>query len=352
MDFSQIQNLYSRICLGYDRIEVKGFGEIFVGHLRHIESCKLRASYQFGIDLAKGLGIKTEKEYLDDFISRGWWSKEKEEEIAKTSSFIESLKKSKERVVLPSQKQAFEKEIAESESSLGKIILERKSLIPFTAEDYAEKYYNRLFLLEVLFESSNLDVKKFKTEDDLNSLDDDLYENLWVSTLSSLSDFAIKNIKYLSASPFFQNLLFLSGKDYSCYNFFGKPVVELTMYQVDMFSNGSYYRSFIENSSEKISPDVLSNPESLIEWIESGSNASIGAKKMLDRSPNSKKKARKGEERSGRMTSFVGATKSDYEKLGIDGLANENNNLISAAKKDQRGSIDIYQAVKNTEKYK
>lgn len=352
MDLAQIQNLYSRICLGHDRFTVEGLGEIFIEHLRHAASCKLRDSYQFGLDLAKNLGIKTEQQYLDDFISKGWWSKEKEQEIIKISNFIDSLKKSKERVVLPSQKETFEKEIAESELKLGKILLEKKSLIPFTAENYAEKYYHRFFLLEVLFEDSSLSIKKFKTEEDLKSLDDDIYENLSKSALLCLSDFEIKKIKYLSASPFFQNLLFLTGKDYSCFNFFGKPVVDLTMYQVDMFSNGCYYRYFIENSTEKISNDVLSDPESLIEWVESGSSASAGAKKMLDKSPNSKKKTRKGEERSGRMSSFVGATKSDYEKLGIEGLANENNNLVNAAKKDQGGSIDIYQAVKNTEKYK
>jgi hypothetical protein len=352
MDLAQIQNLYLKICLGYSSFNFEHFGEVFVAHLRHLQSCKIRQSYDEGMDLAKKLGLKPEKDYLEYFIEKKWWSKEKEDEIKGLSNFIESLKKSKERVILPSQKEAFEKEIAETQINLSNIILERKSLIPFTAEEYAEKHYGKVFLLESLFKDSKLLEKAFQNQESLKDIDDEVYEKLWSNTMLSIAEFSVENIKYLSASSFFQNLLYLSGKDHSCYNFFGKPVVELTTYQIDVFSNGVYYRSFIENSTEKISSDILSDPKSLIDWIESNSSASSGAKKMLDKSPNSKKKARKGEERSGRMSSFVGATKSDYEKLGIQGLAGEDSGLFAAAKKQETGTIDIYQAVKSTEKYK
>lgn len=345
MEAEQVQELYSRICSGSDCILLDGEA-VFWGHLGHLSSCKLKQKYAEGLRLAAASGVKTEAEHLADFIERDWWSREKEDEIRTTLAFIESLKKSKSKVVLPSQKENFDKEIIESESKLNKILTEKHSIIPMTAEVYAEKYYNKYFLLYSLFRDEDRLIPLFDSEDAIGELDDSSYEELWSSVMEKIVDFDQKSIKLVAASAFFQNVLFLIGKDGSAFSFFGKPIVDLTVYQIDLLSNGMYYRSFIQNCTEKIPDYILSDSAALIDWIESGSSASAGAKKMMDKTPN---KNQKRGERSNRMTSIVGASKSDYEKLGIQGLANEKNNLISAAKKQETGKMDFYQAIKKTD---
>jgi hypothetical protein len=345
MEAEKIQELYSRICSGSDCILLDG-ETVFWGHLGHLPSCKLKQRYANGLRLAAASGIKTEAEHLDDFIQKGWWSHEKENEIRTTISFIESLKKSKSKVVLPSQREGFDKEIVESQIKLNKILTEKNSIIPVTAESYAEKYYNKYFLLYSLFKDESRLTPLFDSEEEIGDLDDSLYEELWSSVLEKIVNFDQKSIKLVAASAFFQNVLFLIGKDGSASSFFGKPIVDLTVYQIDLLSNGMYYRSFIQNSTDKIPDYILSDSAALIDWIESGSSASAGAKKMMDRTPN---KNQKRGERSNRMSSIVGASKSDYEKLGIQGLANEKNNLVSAAKKQDGGKMDFYQAIKKSD---
>ena len=65
---------------------------------------------------------------------------------------------------------------------------------------------------------------------------------------------------------------------------------------------------------------------------------------MLEEAPNA---SYSRGERSGRISSIVGATQSDYKKLGISGVKREKSLLELA--KDSGGTLNISSTVKNTE---
>jgi hypothetical protein len=348
MDIDDIQSIYIKICLGYEKITIDGQDCFFKHHL-YSDRLLLKEKYKEGIRVAEKNGIKTEKDYLDFYMEKGWWSQKKEDEIRTISLFLENLKKSKEKLIVPSQKEQIENTISEEEVKLWSLVSEKKSIIPMTAEQYADKYYNKFYLYYSLYKDLEFRDRFAPTEQYfIEDLDDDSYEFIWKEILKSMDLLKMDNIKYVAATGFFQNLLILIGKDMSVVDFYGKPVVDLTINQSDLFYYGSSYRRSINNSTEAIPDYVLSDPLSLIDWCEGGNSSSGKAKNMMSKTPNKNKT--KGE-RSGRISSIVGANSSDYKKLGIGGVASGNSDLLSAAE-ESGGEMPIGQIIKKTDRIK
>jgi len=62
-----------------------------------------------------------------------------------------------------------------------------------------------------------------------------------------------KNFKRIAVCPFFLNPFCLSNED--IFSFFGKPVIDLTVYQISLFGKGRYYKQLVSD------PEVKSPPE-------------------------------------------------------------------------------------------
>ena len=251
---------------------------------------------------------------------------------------------------MSSQKESVAKTIQEEEQKLSRLLLEKKSIIPMTAEQYAEKYYNKYYLHHSLFRDESLNAFFAESENYfVEDLEEEEYNLIWESIFKSISLLKNENIKYVAASGFFQNLLILTGKEMSVFDFYGKPVASLTVNQSDLFAYGASYRRAINNATEVIPGYILSDPLSLIDWCEGGSSSSNRAKTLMDKTPNKNKT--KGE-RSGRITSIVGANTSDYKKLGVgDPASSKAVDLLSEAQKSG-GEMAINQVVKKTDKIK
>ena len=343
MEYDQIQKIYHKICCGYD--EIKLSNEVYYfKHTNYADRIVLKKRYDEGLQVAKNNGVKTEVEYLDFYIEKKWWSKNKEDQIRTSRAFIANLIKSKNKLLLPSQKEEVQRTIEEESKKLNLILIERKSIIPTTAEEYAEKYYHRYYLNNLIYKDKLFNIPISDSEDYFDNLEDDLYDNLWSQISDSLNLLKNDNLKYVAATGFFQNLIILTGADFPIYNFYGKPIINLTTYQIDIFSYASMYRKIINNTTEKISEDILNEPEKLITWCESGGQNTSKTKKILDKTPNEKNK--RGE-RSGRITSLVGAKSSDYKEIGMN-AETSNIDLVSAAS-EQGGELNIYGAIKKTD---
>ena len=219
-----------------------------------------------------------------------------------------------------------------------------------TAEQYADKYYNKYYLYYSLYRDLSF-ASLFAPSEYyfLEELDESEYESVWSEVFKNIDFLKSENIKYLAATGFFQNLLMLTGKDMVAYSFYGKPVVELTISQADLFSYGSSYRRSINNATEAIPDYILSDPLNLIDWCEGGKSSSGKAKSLMDRTPNKNKT--KGE-RTGRISSIVGANSSDYKKLGMgSSYQSKDLDLISEAE-SAGGQMVMNQIVKKTDKIK
>lgn len=345
MDYDDFQKLYVHICDGFNLFELDG-QDLFLKHLNYSEKSLLRGEYKKYITEAKSAGIMTLKDYTDIYISKSYWSKQKESDIGSLRVYIENMQKSRGKLLLESQKKQVDELVVENQEKLENLLAEKKSIIPFTAEEYAEKKYNRSFLYRSLFSDKGLQDHFLPSADDFLEMEEDSYSSLWRALIKIIDFTSVENIKILAATGFFQNLIVICGKDnVSSIDFYGKPIVDLTTNQIDLLSFSLFYRRCINNATEKIPEETLSSPEKLISWCENDSSSSTKAKKIFDKNPNKNKT--KGE-RSGRMSSIVGADRSDYTSLGISENRAKAVDLLSEAGK-AGGTLSLNEIIKKTD---
>ena len=99
--------------------------------------------------------------------------------------------------------------------------------------------------------------------------------------------------------------------------FFGKPVIGLTYYQVELFGYAKHFKHLMSELKSKPPEEYYDDPDKLIDFVEAGKNA----EKMLEKSS---KNAKEHE-----AMSVVGATAQDLERMGLTPSNNEigNTNL-------------------------
>ena len=110
-------------------------------------------------------------------------------------------------------------------------------------------------------------------------------------------------MRMLAISPFFSSIFYLCEDN--AYNFYGRPIVQLSNYQCDLMSWAKYFKNVLSNRHD-IPSEVKNNPEELMDWLEIRRNAEDA--KIINNDTNNN---------DGGGGSIVGASKKDYEILGI-----------------------------------
>lgn len=112
--------------------------------------------------------------------------------------------------------------------------------------------------------------------------------------------------------PFFLNSFFLA-KD-STYNFFGKPIVDLTKYQLELFMIGKQYQAVLIQS--KSTPSTYNSIDELVDWYENQGLINSNANKLVGNKM---------------ANTYVGADKEEIRK--IVGKDNNTIDLLEETKK-------------------
>lgn len=278
---------------------------------------------------AKKLGLLDEKAQLKNLIDKDSWSQEKEDELEKLKDFIKNLKYTKSKLIISRDIENMNIQIKENESKLNDILKERESLLGTTLESYSTKKINEYYVYVSLYKDESLK-EKLLTSEQFEELEyEELYE-LYSKYNLGLSKINEKNLKKISLSGFFLNSFYLCNDD--PYIFFGKPVIDLTFVQTELFSYAKYFKSIITNSTTKVPENVLNDPEALVDWYEGSKNAAQISRNM---------KGKNTEETLG--SSLVGASKEDLKKMGMK--SSDNISLTEEAKK-KGGSLSFQDLIK------
>ncbi len=124
-------------------------------------------------------------------------------------------------------------------------------------------FKNEIHILNSVYTDPELKTKLYSIEE-TNDLEDNEINSLsdiYSQTLGILWE----DLKKLALCPFFQNLYSLSED--KIFNFYGKPVVELSFYQSELFTYGRFFKSLL-NSEVKPPVEVANDPDRLIEWAD------------------------------------------------------------------------------------
>lgn len=287
--------------------------DIYIKHHTNLDFGEIdskKEDFKIKAELQGLPSLAHQNEYI---IDQGFWSKDKDLEIDKIKLYVSSLKQTKSKFFKEIDIKNIQKMIDDENKKLSSLEKEKKELIGLTSEDFATKKINEYYIYTSFFEDNELK-KRFFSHQEFNELENKDLKDLIFIYNNIISNFAPKNLKKIALSSSFLTLFNTSNDD--AYSLYGKPIINLTVYQIEIFGYARYFKSIISDAKHKPPEDYYQDPDKLIEWIESSKNI----EETLNKSNNLKNK-------DGTVaTTVVGASKKDLEKIGS---------------KDQDG-IDLY----------
>ncbi len=296
-----IKLLTSEILKGYSVLKIEENEKIYTKHFTPTDNAEIDFTYQHYYNLAISKNLPTKQQKIDYLIEQKEWSLEREKEIEEINFILNNLRETlSTKSFLESHRIALNEQIKVHEEKLIKINEERNNLIGFSAEDYASKITNDLYIYYSFFKDPLLEEKYFD-EEHFNNIDRDILYNLTKTYSNYFESFNSSNFKKVALAPHFLNLFYLCNDD--PYVFFGKPVLHLTFFQSEVFGLARYFKNLISDCKTKPPSDVLSDPEKLIAWSEATNNA---------------EKVIKNDTKEGQSAVLFGSSKEDLKRLGYD----------------------------------
>jgi hypothetical protein len=302
---SEYGRIYSEICRGFS-VEEIGKSTIYFKHPSIAEHFSIYTNYDIFIKEGQKKGLQLEREKIEIAIKGGWWAAEKESNINLLKKTIQNLFKTRDKLFLLSQKEQIEKQIKQNEAILITYTKERRDIVGYTLEDYANSKLTENLLIFFTYKNADFTEKLFMNRDEYYDLTDDHLENIKNAFDTYSNIFNFNNIKKIAACGFFQNLVYLNEDAYS---FWGKPTSLCSKYQIDLLLYGKMYKNIIKNHGENGKPvkdDIINDPDKFVEWIDNYSDT-----------PTNKFQNKNTNDNQDTVYSPVGATKKDLDHLGI-----------------------------------
>ena len=302
---SEYGRIYSEICRGFS-IDVIENSTVYFKHPSISEHFSVYGSYDSFIKDGRKKGVQLEEEKIEDAIKGGWWSSEKESKVNFLRKTVQNLFKTRDKLLLQSQKSEIDNQIKYHESILITYTKERREIVGYTLEDYANSKLTEELLIFFTYQNKDFTERAFATRNEYYDLTDSHVEKIKNSFDQYARVFNNDNIRKIAACGFFQNLVYLNEDAYS---FWGKPTTQCTKYQIDLLLYGKMYKNMIRSYAENgkpISDDILNDPDMFVEWTNNQSGGS-----------GSNSRSRKQKSGKNAVSSYVGATKEDLQNLGV-----------------------------------
>lgn len=287
---------------------------IYVKHIGLIDQIDIDDYRDEHYERAKKRGIPTAEETLEILFENGDWTKEEEKQIETKTKFIDQLIENKSGMYLQSQLDNQEKIIEQEREALTEKINIRQSLLGNTAEEYADKRCIDLYVIKSFFKDEEFKDPVF-TQHEFDNLSQS--ELLLVTTVydNIFTTFTEENFQKLVIEDFYSTYLHACEQPI---DFFGVPALELTHYQLRLYSYTTLFKN-IFTSGEEIPFQIRKNPQKIIDWA---------------RNPKGREKAKEVMEKANEGgAGLFGATQEDLDQLGIETKGAGTVSLEDAAKK-------------------
>jgi hypothetical protein len=325
---SEYGRIYSEICRGFST-DIIEKSTVYFKHPTVSEHFSTYSNYDIFTNEGVKKGLQTEKEKIEDAIKGGWWDSEKESKINFLKKTIQNLYKTRDKLLYPSQKVEIEKQIKQNEAILITYNKERREIVGYTLEDYTNSKFTEELLIFFTYKNKDFTERLF-TRDEYYDLTEGHVEKIKNSFDTYSQVFNNENIRKIAACGFFQNLVYLNEDAYS---FWGKPTTQCTKYQIDVLLYGKMYKNMIRSYAENGKPvpeEVLSDPDKFVEWTDNQS-----------RDPGIKSRNKKSKTGGSNMvSSTVGATQEDLDKLGIKVEKLKGNKSLLELAEEKGGTLE------------
>jgi len=323
--------VFNDVLRGYTEVssDILSEGPHYIKHLSIFDTVQTDKLYDNCYQKAKEMGLPTEEEQKKYLDKEKLWTAAQDRELEDMRLYQSNLRATKSKLYLKSQIGPINDEIEKSEKKIHKLYQDKMSLIGYTAEGYATKRSNEIYIQQAIYKD-----KEFKSisieDDEFNHITDKQLTQLTVDYNSCTEFLTLGNIKKIALMPFFCNYYYLC--DDNPITFYGKPVVDLSFFQAELFAFGRYFKNLVQESKAQPPDDIKDDPDKLIEFYEMRKNADELMEKV---------EARAGD-KSGAST-LVGATSEDLEAIGYKkGGGNTIDLMDVASQKGGKLSMDDF----------
>jgi hypothetical protein len=316
-ELEDAQRIYKDILLGHSQVKIMGGKTVYVKHLSDLDHGWIKDYKKQVYDDARERGIFTEKDKLNSLSEQGLWSKENNLKLEESRENLSRLYETKAKLIIKKQIKQIQSEIDGIEAEVRKLEEEKDSLIGITCENFSIKKANERYLYYTLFKDPELEHRYF-SEEEFDEVEDNALTTLIILNNSKMKDFEVSSLRRISAAPFFLNSMMISKNNPMI--FYGKPIIKLTNYQLEIFSTGTRYKNLIEQKGK--TPPPLSSLSECVDFYEQ-TYGSISSGKD-------------GEDALGTSTSIVGATAEEMKQMAEQEGGKNVVNMVSAAAKVQK----------------
>ena len=329
---SLLKSIYMDVLKGYSEGNTERYGKMFIKHLDALTSGEIDETYREFFNKAKNEGLPTNEDQEEYIKDQEIWSRKEDERLVELENALDNLHRTKRKVFLKSQVDSVNEEIEKIQKEHFELIKEKEELLGFTAEKYANKKVNEFYMYKSLYKDAKLTKMFFEEEG---------FEDISFRALNDLMVFYNErtifhnewNLKRVALSPFFLNYFYLC--DDNPFTFFGKPVVDLTYLQTELFGYARYFKNLLSNCKNEPDKELYENPEKLIEYLEGQKMA----EKLLDKMDSSGKE--------NQASTVVGATKEDLKLAGIKSSDNmKGKKTLSEAVAEKGKSLSMEDMIK------
>jgi hypothetical protein len=260
------RNAYREILLGYTHAEEDDF---YIKHFREADLGFIESTYAKCTKEAESEGLSFKRDKLEFLKAEGHWTDEEEHEFIVQNLATKDAKDHYSKITHKEQREAFRSVVEEQETKLNKIKSQRDEIIEPTVEGYCEKRLNEFYVYHAVYKDPELK-EHFFTKDEFDELSFLELHDLVKKYNNETSKFSEKNIKIIGVNHFFLNAFFMSDDD--PVKFYGKNVLELSMYQMNLFSRGKFYKSVLVEGKDPpeqyYEVDHPNGLEELAKWYE------------------------------------------------------------------------------------
>lgn len=309
IDQKQNRKLFREIINGYSEIvDPVSKQNCFIKHFNELDLAEFENYREKYYQKAVDSKLPTEKEKEEYILSEKIWTKEMDAEISNKNFYLENLRKTKEKLLLISQIEQINNDIAKIQLDIFAKKKEKEELIGYTAEKYTENKMNTVYISNSYYKDKNLN-EKFFSEDQINEFNDRDFYDYIIEYNKMMKRLSEDGVKQLALDNIVQVMIGLAGDN--LYSFFGKPIVYLTSFQSLLLLYGRYFRGIISSEEySKIPDEIKQDANKLGDWFMANKNIK-----------NKSKKAKNG-------ASFImGASESDMQAITSEDTPTALNNM-------------------------
>lgn len=259
-----LRRVYADICRGYSVAEWRE-KPVYIKHLTTFDQVDIDEVHDNALAEAIRRGVPTEETILKRLADRKLWVTKDQIALNQQRDYVKTLGITKTKLIFAAQIETHVKIMVEEQIKLVEMMDARANLIGLTAETVADRKVQFSYLRQAFRRDETLKSHLF-TEADIRAMDDETNEELLTLYVGCINRFTTDALRHIAVTDYFTNAFYLCGDDTLA--FFGKPMCELTAYQVSFLSHALFFKSIIMNHN--IPDDIRHEPDRLEEFVNRG----------------------------------------------------------------------------------